>query len=61
MKKSKIISAILGLIGVSIGLYLTYWIISQLNADRLIWFLFIIYVPIVIIVSIIQKLVEDED
>lgn len=60
MKKSRIISALLGLLAVPINLYLFYWIISQLEADRLIWFLFIIYVPLIIIVVIMQKLVEDE-
>ena len=60
MKTSKIISAILGLLSLPIGFYLTYWILSQLNPDRLIWFLFWIYVPIVFVVSLIQRLVEDD-
>lgn len=38
--------------------YLYYWILSQLNPDRLIWFLFIIYVPVVIIANIISKVSE---
>lgn len=59
MKTSKIIAVILGLLVLPIGFYLTYWMISQLNADRLIWFLFWIYVPVIIIVTIITKLIED--
>jgi len=61
MKKSKIISAIVGLLAIPISLYLTYWILSQLNPDRLIWFLYWTWVPMVIFVSLIQKLVEDEE
>jgi len=59
MKTSKIIAAILGLLVLPIGFYLQYWMISQLNADRLIWFLFWMYVPIVVIVTVIAKLIED--
>ncbi len=60
MKKSKIISAILGLLAIPISLYITYWILLQLNPDRLIWFLFIIYIPLIFIVALIQKLIEDD-
>ncbi len=60
MKTSKKVSVIIGLLTIPISLYLTYWILSQLNPDRLIWFLYWIWVPMIIIVTIIQKIVEDE-
>ncbi len=60
MKKSKIISAIVGLLAIPIGIYLTYWMLSQLNPDRLVWFLFWIYVPMIIFVAFIQKIIEDK-
>jgi len=60
MTKSKIISTILSLMALPVSFYITYWIISQLDADRLIWFLFWIYVPLVIIVIIISKIGGEE-
>ena len=59
MKTSKIIAAIIGTLALPIYFYLLYWIISQLNPDRLIWFLFWIYVPVIIIIQIINKFIED--
>ena len=60
MKKSKIVMGIVGIVLVlPISLYLQFWIISQLNADRLIWFLYWIYVPAIFLVGIIQKFIED--
>lgn len=61
MKKTKIVGVLLGLLGsLPIFLYLLYWILSQLNPDRLVWFLYWTYVPIAIIVSILIKVSEDE-
>lgn len=60
MKTSKIIAAILGLLTLPIGFYLQYWMISQLDADRLIWFLFWIYWPVIIVVMTVTKLIEDK-
>ncbi len=59
MKKSKVISAVVGLLALPISLYLTYWILTQLNPDRLIWFLYWMMIPMIIFVSIVQKLIED--
>lgn len=62
MKKSTIISAILSVfIIMPISIYLQYWILSQLHPDRLIWFLFIIYIPVAIIVTIVNKMSEESD
>ncbi len=60
MKKSKIVSAVVGILALPISLYLTYWILTQLNPDRLIWFLYWMMVPMIIFVSIVQKLIEDD-
>ena len=59
MNKGKIISLILSLIYLPIGLYITYWILTQLNPDRFIWFLFIIEIPLIFLIAIINKVIED--
>jgi len=61
MNKKTIIAIILTLfIELPIWLYLIYWILSQLNPDRLVWFLFIIYIPTIIITSILSKIIAGE-
>jgi len=53
-----IISIILGTcIELPIWFYLIYWILSQLHPDRLVWFLFFIYIPTTIITTILNKLI----
>lgn len=59
MSKGKIIVLILSLLALPIGFYLQFWMISQLNADRLIWFLFWTYIPLSVIIQIIAKVIED--
>ena len=58
MEKTKqILAAILSLlIELPIWFYMIYWILSQLNPDRLIWFLFWIYVPVSMISTFLIKL-----
>lgn len=48
------------IIEMPIWIYLQYWVISQLNPDRLIWFLFCIYVPTIITTSILAKIIAGE-
>jgi len=61
MSKKIIVSIILSLlIELPIWLYLIYWILSQLHPDRLIWFLYIIYIPTIIITSILSKIIVGE-
>jgi len=43
-----------------ISLYLFYWVLTQLHPDRLIWFLFIIYIPVVILTSILAKVISGD-
>ena len=61
MNKKIIVAIILALfIEMPIWIYITYWMLSQLHPDRLIWFLFIIYIPVSIIVSILAKIITGE-
>lgn len=62
MKTSKIIELISSVFIISpIWYYLLYWLIKQNNPDRLIWFLFWIYVPVAILLSIISKVSESNE
>ena len=61
VNKKTIVAIILALlIELPIWIYLIYWILSQLNPDRLVWFLFWIYVPTLIITSILGKIIAGE-
>jgi hypothetical protein len=61
MNKKTIVAIVLALlVELPIWFYLIYWILSQLHPDRLIWFLFLIYVPIVIITTILGKVIAGE-
>jgi hypothetical protein len=61
MKKSTIIAIILCLfIEMPIWFYLMYWLLSQSNPDRLIWFLFWVYVPVIIFNNIAVKIAGEE-
>ena len=56
MNKAEMIGGILGIfVTMPIWFYLLYWILSQLNPDRLIWFLYWGYVPILVIVQVLIK------
>ena len=61
MSNSKTIAGILGLIiYVPINLYISYWMLSQLNPDRLIWFLWIMQIPIVVIIRLLTDIFYEE-
>lgn len=59
MKKLIVVSLILMMPYLIISLYLNFWVISQLNADRLIWFLFFMNIPIGITLSVISKVIQE--
>lgn len=61
MENNKIIVGIMSFICLPIWYYLIYWILSQLNPDRLIWFLYWTYVPLMIIVQLISKFIEEDE
>lgn len=55
--KAEITGGILGIfITTPIWFYLLYWMLSQLNPDRLVWFLYWSYVPITVIAQVLIKL-----
>ena len=56
----KIALGLLSLLSLPISLYLSYWMLSQLNPDRLVWFLFIMNIPILIVIQILSSLIKKE-
>lgn len=61
MKAIKVISALLGLfIYLPIAFYINFWVLKQLSPDRLIWFLFFINIPIAVFISLVTRLLEEE-
>lgn len=52
------LSLLIGLPAIAIGLFITHEILQAIEADRLLWFLFWIYVPAVILTSLISKAAE---
>lgn len=61
MNKWKTISLVLGLTTyIPIVIYLTYKVLKLVEATELMWFLFWIYVPVMIIIQIISKVAEDD-
>lgn len=66
MKKvAEIVSAILSIfVSLPIWLFLLYNILKAINPDRLVWFLYGIYIPVCFlnaIISAVIKLIEDEN
>ena len=61
MRKIRILLGLFALITLPLTLYLQYWIISQLNADRLIWFLFFLQIPFIIFITIVGRMLEIKD
>jgi len=59
-KKTKVAIILALFIELPIWIYIMYWILSQLNPDRLVWFLFWIYVPTLIVTAILSKIIAGE-
>lgn len=60
MNKWKIISLILGLTTYfPIWFYLMYKILQSVEASELMWFLFWVYIPVTIIITILTKIGEE--
>ena len=58
MKELKIFTGIVGLcITLPIWFYLIYSILCAVHPDRLVWFLFWVYVPLTFLVSIISVII----
>ena len=61
MKKATIVAILLSIfVELPIWFFLLITILSKLNVDRLVWFLFWVYVPTVIISTIIAKVVAGD-
>lgn len=57
----KLISAIVyTLIALPLALFLQYKILVTINASELMWFVFWIYAPIAVVVTVVFKLLENE-
>ena len=55
----KVIGAILGLfVSLPIWFFLMYRVLEAVNATELMWFLYWIYLPVTILVSVITKIAE---
>ena len=42
-----------------INLFITFSLLSSINADRLLWFLFWVNIPLMVLVQIASKLLEN--
>lgn len=61
MKVARVVSAILSVIVVApIWYYLVYKILQGINATELMWFLYWIYLPVGIIVRLIDSIVNGQ-
>lgn len=60
MKSAKIISATLTfLVTMPIWYYILYTVLSAIHADRLVWFLYFIYIPVGFLVGVLSKIAEE--
>jgi len=60
MNKAKVIGGIVGLLYLPLGFYLTYLTLAHINATELMWFVWIISIPMIIVVMLIQSVVREE-
>ena len=57
-KSLTILAAFIGLISTCWSLFLTYKILVHIQASELMWFVFILYIPITIIAIILLEIVN---
>ncbi len=61
MKSLKIITYTFSLaVTLPIRIYLFYMILKMINTTELMWFLFWVYVPFTVLISILMKIVDEE-
>jgi hypothetical protein len=59
MKGLKIFTGVVGMcITLPIWFYLIYSILCAIHPDRLVWFLFWVYVPLTFLVAFMQKIID---
>lgn len=56
----KFASFLLLMIAQSIWWYLLHSILAAINADRLLWFLYYVYVPVAVITSLFAVILRDQ-
>ncbi len=62
MKKGKIIMMIVGLFTyIPIWFFILYTILSKLDVDRLVWFLFWIYLPLTLLIHIVGGILTAQE
>jgi len=57
----KIILIILGLIHLSFYMYLWYKVLQHINATELMWFLYILLIPLSIVITVLGELIKSEE
>ena len=57
--KTKGLAALVGLISVVYGLFLTYKILTHIQATELMWFIYWTYVPVIVFTMILMEFVKD--
>lgn len=60
MTKAKLIGGVIGLFYLPLGFYLMYLILAHIDATELMWFVWIISIPLVIVISLIEKVLGEE-
>lgn len=62
MKSMRIVAGLVVVfITIPIWYFILYTILSALHVDRLVWFLYWIYIPFGVFVSIVEKFTEKKD
>ena len=59
--KFKLASLVVELLYIPWGLFLTYLILTKIEASDLMWFLYWMSIPLAFIIAILSRLVEWED
>lgn len=54
----KLVSLVVALIYLPWSLFLTYLILEKIDASELMWFLFILLIPIALVTSILSKVID---
>ena len=59
MKALKVIMSLLAvIISMPISLYLTYYMLTAVNASELVWFLYWVNIPVMVLFQVVIKLAE---
>lgn len=57
----RIFIALLALPGLAISLFITHEVLEAIDADRLLWFLYWVMVPITIFINLASKFLERDE